>query len=364
MCTSVTGDVGAPRGTSEPPVVTLVEDADGHERTVRGAQVQSFRLGKGHGPNVTTTQAGRGFVATAVRAGFPMASRAVAAPDRVYAVAAIAAPPGSRWSGHYLDVGQLLFYGPEVHHTAVNPVGVHFSFAAIEHDALIQTADGMGVTPNLPGRGEVRAIPTAGAHALWHVLASLADPTSGLITEKGPELLRTTIETLRTDGEVAFCRRIDSGALVLACVDYAERAAARAVHRRAVRCHVRLSPQAVGRVRRALRDPPGPLLPHVGPGTSPCAASGSRPSHHDSACGRQRSGLPSRRPLRQPLLASVRGVTLADPALVELAVSQSRAGIPAATRIWLNVVRSVTQRISVSIPSTTVRNAATSISRC
>lgn len=224
MCTSVTGDVGAPRGTSEPPVVTLVEDADGHERTVRGAQVQSFRLGKGHGPNVTTTQAGRGFVATAVRAGFPMASRAVAAPDRVYAVAAIAAPPGSRWSGHYLDVGQLLFYGPEVHHTAVNPVGVHFSFAAIEHDALIQTADGMGVTPNLPGRGEVRAIPTAGAHALWHVLASLADPTSGLITDKGPELLRTTIETLRTDGEVAFCRRIDSGALVLACVDYAERA--------------------------------------------------------------------------------------------------------------------------------------------
>jgi AraC-like DNA-binding protein len=153
-----------------------------------------------------------------------MASRALTAPDRIYAIATLAAPPGSRWCDHDLDTGQLLFYGPEVRHTAVNPVGVHFAFAAMDQTALRQTADGMGLTPNLPGPGEIRAIPTAGAHALRHILTSLANPAPGLVPDQGPELLRTTIETLRTDGEVAFCRRIDSGALVLACLDYAERA--------------------------------------------------------------------------------------------------------------------------------------------
>ena len=224
MCTPVSTSEATPPGNADPAVVTLVEDADGHERTVQGVQVRSFRLGKGQGPNVTTTRAGTGFVATSVRAGFPMASRAVSAPERVYAIATLAAPAGSRWCDHNLDTGQMLFYGPEVQHTAVNPVGVHFSFAAMDRNALSQTAEGMGLTPNLPGPGQIRAVPTADSHALWHVLASIADPASGLVHDQGPELLRTTIETLRTDGKVASCRRIDSGALVLACLDYAERA--------------------------------------------------------------------------------------------------------------------------------------------
>ena len=224
VCTPVSTSEVAPPGDADPAVVTLVEDADGHERTVQGVQVRSFRLGKGQGPNVTTTQAGTGFVATSVRAGFPMAARAVTAPDRVYAVMAFAAPAGSRWCDRDLATDQMLFYGPEARHTAVHPVGVHWAFAAMDRNALSQTAEGMGLTPYLPGPGEIRAVPTGGSHPLRHVLASIADPASGLVHDQGPELLRTAIETLRTDGKVASCRRIDSGALVLACLDYAERA--------------------------------------------------------------------------------------------------------------------------------------------
>ena len=225
MCSSDTVTEAVPPGRAEPVVVTVVDDADGHERAVRGASVQAFRMGRGVGPNITTTREGAGFAVTSVRAGFPMASRATTAPDRVYAITALAAPPGSRWCDHVLSPGELLFYGPDVKHTARNPVGVHFAFAAMDRTALRRTAETMGRAPNLPGPGEVSVLPAQRAPALVHLLESLADPTStGPDHDRGGELLRTAVAALADSPHTGSCRRIDSGALVLACLDYAEQA--------------------------------------------------------------------------------------------------------------------------------------------
>jgi AraC-like DNA-binding protein len=203
--------------------ITQVDDADGHEATVRGATVRAFRLGEGVGPNLTATREAPGFAATWVRAGFPMASRATTSPDRTYAIAAIRAPTGSRWCGHPLKAGELMFYGPDVHHTAVNPVGVTFAFASIETQRLVATADTMGLTPNLPKAGEVRILPSSASHALWRTVVSLAAPGQARAPhDQGRELLRTTVETLTEESTSTSCRRLDNGALVSACLAYAE----------------------------------------------------------------------------------------------------------------------------------------------
>jgi AraC-like DNA-binding protein len=224
MCAPSTNAQAQPPGRAGDLVVTQVHDADGHEQSVRGASVRAFRTGRGVGPNLTATLEGAGFVATWVRAGFPMASRATTSPDRVYAIATIAAPPGSRWCDRALDAGEVLFYGPDVNHTAVNPVGVSFAFAAMDRSELQRTAEGLGVKVDLPGSGEIRVMAAPRLHALWLLVASLADPYRVLPNhDLGPELLRTSVEALADEGPSNPCRRLDNGALVMACLDYAEK---------------------------------------------------------------------------------------------------------------------------------------------
>lgn len=215
----------SPPGALAPLLVTVVTDADGHERTVRGAAVQSFRTGEGSGPNLTATREGRGFIATWVRTGFPMATRSTTSPDRAYVTAVLDAPPGTRWSDHDLARGDVVIYGPEVHHTAVNPEGVSFAFAAMDREALCRTADTMGLVSTLPGPGEVRTLPACPDTSTWFdLVASLASPF-GTVPERdpGPQLLRTTVQALVTSGNEPACRRIDNGLVVLACLDYAEK---------------------------------------------------------------------------------------------------------------------------------------------
>ena len=225
MCAPPSSLEITPPGSGGPIVVTDVHDADGHERIVRGGSVQAFRTGSGRGPNLTATSAGAGYVSTWVRAGFPMMSRAIAAPDRVLAIAVLAAPPGSRWCDHDLNRGDMLFYGPEVNHTAVNPTGVNFTFASMDLTELRRTAETMGLAPTCPGPGEVTTLPHRETRALWSLLASLTSPYARARDhDQGPELLRTTVHTLAHKGPASACRRVDSGLVVSACLDYAERA--------------------------------------------------------------------------------------------------------------------------------------------
>lgn len=226
MCAPAATSSQQPPAHAGPVVLTHVHDADGHERTVRGANVRAIRLGQGVGPNLTATRAGSGFVATWVRAGFPMASRATSSPDRTYAIATIDAPPGSQWCGHALRPGEVLFYGPDVQHTAVNPVGVNFAFAAMETQALCEAADTMGLKPDLPTSGEVRVLKagqSGASGALWRSVAALADPhRMPPHADEGSRLLRTTVQTLTEADTWTPCRSVDSGAVVSACIDYAE----------------------------------------------------------------------------------------------------------------------------------------------
>lgn len=203
--------------------VALVEDADGYERAVNGINIRTVRLGAGARPNRVASAALPGVLATAVAAGFPMAARGDCLPDRIYAAAILAAPPGTRWCDQDLTSGDVIIYGPSKRHTAVNPAGTSFAFGGVDVEQLELAADEMGLNPSWPDEDEMRVLRGRRAHALGRVIPAVLNPT---VPSTGPlvqELLCTVVEALSGAAAGGACRRIDNGALVIACLDHAER---------------------------------------------------------------------------------------------------------------------------------------------
>ena len=205
------------------PSVVLVEDADGYERAVVGASIRTVRMGTGTGPNRVTSAALPSADATAVQAGFPMAARGNCFPDRILAAAILHAPPGTRWCDQDLTSGDVILYGPSKRHTALNPTGARFAFASVHVEQLEIVADEMGLDPPWPAEDEMRILRGPRGHGLRRVLPALVDPAVPEARPFEQELLFTVVEASSGAAAPKACRRIDNGALVIACLDYADR---------------------------------------------------------------------------------------------------------------------------------------------
>ncbi len=205
--------------------VTAVTECDGFRELVAGVDLHSLRTGIGTGPTLVSRAAGKGYAATAVRAGFPTFSRAVLDRGAVMAAVVSVAPPGSRWCEHEVRAGDVLIYGPGARHTAVDPAGVRFAFAVLDERALRRAAEVMGVEPDWPTAGEVRVLPRDLTHALRYVLPALLNPrVRSSRRATGHDLMWATVTALCAGSPHTLTagRRIDNGSVVAACLDHAE----------------------------------------------------------------------------------------------------------------------------------------------
>jgi len=198
---------------------------------VKGVDIKVIRTGRGDGPTTVSTVRSGSVVATSTSIGFPMASRSTMGDDVVVAACITSAPPGCRWCGIDLDAGTLLIYGPGAEHTAVNPAGVSFSFAATTQEALAERSELLGASISPPPRGQVHVLPpepraSVLAHSVvgW-VEASVAGTRQ---THGGDEpLLDAMIGALSTGRRlhrVGAERRLDSRRIANVCIEYAQAA--------------------------------------------------------------------------------------------------------------------------------------------
>lgn len=147
---------------------TSVEESDAYERSVRGIEIQSVRTGEGHGPTSIMSEVGTEYVVTSVTTGFPMFNSTTVADDLLVAIAIRSAPPAARWSGIDLEPGMVLVYGPGADHTAVNPEGMSFTFAAVAVNDLERVAESMRSELVPPLSGDVANLAPSPASARLH----------------------------------------------------------------------------------------------------------------------------------------------------------------------------------------------------
>lgn len=205
---------------------STAEEADGYERSVRGADIRAIRMGRGTRPNRVGNRSEADFTATWVTTGFPMLSTATLPDDALTVTLVTHAPPGSRWRGIDLDSGDVFLYGQGSHHTAVNPEGISFVFASVRADALRATAEHLGVTMNWPAAGAAKVLPRPHGHALGRALRSLPavqpSPTRRTLAGDLVPSLVDALDACRLPDEPGACRRVNDAHVVAACLDYAE----------------------------------------------------------------------------------------------------------------------------------------------
>lgn len=219
---------GSSLGRQRTQAVSIVEEVDDYERSVRGIQIEAVRTGRGLGPNIVRTTHGDDFVATSVQTQFPMVGRTTISDELVIPVAITSAPPGSNWCGIDLEPGNVLIYGPGAEHTAINPAGIGFSFAAVPHNELASAANDLGLPYRPPSRGQVHALaPSPAVEALASCLSSLMDAAMAGVTpqQNGSRILHRLAAALSEDRRswrVGARKRIDSRHVANTCIRYAE----------------------------------------------------------------------------------------------------------------------------------------------
>lgn len=213
---------------SFPVSLSVVEDADGYERSVSGVSIRSIRTGLGSGPNSVLAVRGGSFMLSAVSAGFPMLNRTTIGEDRFLAAVVRSTPPGASWCDIDLDPGMVVVFGPAAEHTGVNPAGISFAFVAVEIDVIEELADVLGLPFVPPPRGRVDALPPSPqATALGSAVSSLADAAASglsLVGDSEDDTMHRVTAALSVDRAVprTKARALHSRSIAATCREYVE----------------------------------------------------------------------------------------------------------------------------------------------
>lgn len=209
-------------------MISIVDDSDGYSRSVGGIHIEAVRAGLGVGPSLVRTVHTERLVVNESDIQFPMYSRGVIGDDRAVVVSVTGAPPGSNWCGIDIEPGMIVVYGPGSEHTAVNPVGVGFTFASIALEDLAAVCDERRLRFKPPPRGRVHAInATAGTRSLAQRLRGYVDEAANGVVpepERDRALLESAAVVLSDDSHTdraGVAKRIDRRHVVHICIDYA-----------------------------------------------------------------------------------------------------------------------------------------------
>lgn len=217
-----------PGAVSHPVSLSVVEDADGYERSVSGVSIRSVRTGLGSGPNNVLAVSGGSFTLSAVSAGFPMLNRTTIGDDRFLAAVVRSTPPGASWCDIDLAPGMVVVFGPGAEHTGVNPAGIEFAFVAVETGVIGEFADGVGLPFAPPPRGRVDAMPQSPqATALGSTVSSLVDVAASGTSPEGrsdDDVLHRLTAALSGDRTLPQTRAgaLHSRVITVTCTEYAE----------------------------------------------------------------------------------------------------------------------------------------------
>jgi hypothetical protein len=147
------------------------------------------------------------------------------------------APPGSRWCGIDLEPGTVMLHGPGARHTGVSHVGFSFSFAAINVQAIEETADRLKSRLDLPEEGRVRTLnPAEEVRSLTRILDLASDPLDSTDIAEMHDLdaLHAAVAALSIEQparEVGAGAKIDSRYIVHVCIGRYRRCASWPMYR-------------------------------------------------------------------------------------------------------------------------------------
>jgi AraC-like DNA-binding protein len=163
-----------------------------------------------------------------MRIGFSVLSRTALPDDKIGVGVVEHAPLGARWCGIDLERGDVVVYGPEAEHVAVNPAGMRFSFAVVSTEDVARTSDRVDIGAKVPKGSVERMPPSVATQRVRELVPRLPVhvPGTDAATALGsPELLVAVSDLLVTAyGDPSVSRRLSDSRVVLACIEYAERA--------------------------------------------------------------------------------------------------------------------------------------------
>ena len=216
-----------PNGDSAAPKLVLVTESDDYSKNVRGIDIKVVRVGDHASPTEIRAATTADWVATSMRIGFSVYSRTVL-PANMIAVGAVeCAPSGARWCGMDLECGDVVVYGPEAEHVAVNPAGMRFSFAVISIDDLARASDRLDVEIKVTDGSVQRVASSVATQRVRALLPRLPNPALGNerpAALRSPKLINVMSDVLVTaEGDRTASRRLNDSRIVLACIECAER---------------------------------------------------------------------------------------------------------------------------------------------
>jgi AraC family ethanolamine operon transcriptional activator len=156
-----------------------------------------------------------------------MMSSTVVDDDTLVATVVTRSAPGARWCGQFLDAGDVLIHGPETLHTAFNPEGFSFAFAAVPVVDVRRASEDMKarfdahtgrflkLPPSPAARRLGRAIASAFPRMSDHQLAGA--PSLASLNAVAADAIHSTVR----GGRESASRRISDSAIVTACINAA-----------------------------------------------------------------------------------------------------------------------------------------------
>jgi AraC-like DNA-binding protein len=207
---------------------SVADEAEMYASSFPGLDVEVVRTGQGDGPNVTRRTEFEDVSLATGSIGFPMLGKANIGENTVLINLITSAPPGSRWCGIDLEPGTMMLYGPGARHTGVSPVGLSFSFVAINVQAIEETADRLELKLTLPEEGRVRTLnPVDEVRSLTRFLDLASDPpdSADIAEMHHLDALHAAVAALSIEQpvrEVGAGAKIDSRYIVHVCIEYAD----------------------------------------------------------------------------------------------------------------------------------------------
>ena len=224
------GDGGGPTSASG----AYVTESDDYSRTVRGIEIEVIRIRGEVSPTEIRSSAAADWVATSMRIGFSVFSRTALPSDQIGVGVIETAPRGARWCGIDLEQGDVVVYGPEAEHVAVNPAGMRFSFAMMSTDDLARAFGRLEVDTKVPTGSVLRMPPSVTTQRVRRLISTLPRRGSGPDVAhvlrkprvvRNPEVLTAMSDLLvTTHGEQSVSRKLSDSRIVLACIECAEHA--------------------------------------------------------------------------------------------------------------------------------------------
>lgn len=215
---------GGPAG----PRMVYVTESDDYSKTVRGIDIKAVRVAGETMPTEIQSSVTPGWVATSMKIGFSVLSRTTLPDDQIGVGVIEYAPRGARWCGIDLEGGDVVVYGPEAAHTAVNPAGMRFSFAVMSTEDLARTSDSLHVDSEVPRGSVVKMPPSVATRRVRALVSDLPGRSMGadvVPALRRPDLFAAMSDVLTSaDLDRSVSRRLSDTRIVLACIEYADRA--------------------------------------------------------------------------------------------------------------------------------------------